>query len=175
MQINTPFKLEFISLKTENFKNKKKNFIKHLKSYPEKKYPNFTSNRGNKGLADIAAKIFEKEFLMLSNHFKSSINLYDAWTASYKKGDYHIPHNHGSTGYCGILYLDMHKKSPVTCYMQPWNSEKDRTVIYQPSAVEGDIVVVPQFIKHYTHPNTNNFKKRILSFDFKLLTTGAEQ
>ena len=52
--------------------------------------------------------------------------------------------------------------------MQPWNSDKDRTIIYQPSAVEGDIVVVPQFITHYTHPNKNNFRKRILSFDFKL-------
>ena len=168
MEINTPFKLEFVSLKTEDFKNKKKSLLKHLKSYPEKKYPNFTSNRGNQGLADVVAKIFEKEFLTLSNHFKSNINLYDAWTATYKRGDYHIPHNHGSTGFCGILYLDMHKKSPVTCYMQPWNSDKDRTIIYQPSAVEGDMVVVPQFITHYTHPNKNNFRKRILSFDFKL-------
>ena len=71
-------------------------------------------------------------------------------------------------GFCGILYLDMHKKSPVTCYMQPWNSDKDRSVIYQPPAAEGDIVVVPQFITHFTHPNKTTFKKRILSFDFKL-------
>ena len=168
MKIDTPFKLEFISFKTEDFKDKKKILLKHLKSYPEKKYPGFTSNRGNKGLADIVGQIFEKEFLSLSDYYQSNINLYDAWTATYKKDEYHIPHNHGSMGFCGILYLDMHKKSPVTCYMQPWNSDKDRSVIYQPPAAEGDIVVVPQFITHFTHPNKTNFKKRILSFDFKL-------
>ena len=168
MDIQTPFKLEFISFKTDDFKDKKKSLLKHLKSYPEKKYPGFTSNRGNKGLADIVGQIFEKEFLSLSDYFKTNINLYDAWTATYKKDEYHIPHNHGSKGFCGILYLDMHKKSPVTCYMQPWNSDKDKSVIYQPPAVEGDIVVVPQFITHFTHPNKTSFKKRILSFDFLL-------
>ena len=32
----------------------------------------------------------------------------------------------------------------------------------------GDIVIVPQFLWHYTEPNKINFKKRVLSFDFTL-------
>ena len=66
------------------------------------------------------------------------------------------------------LYLDMHKKSPVTCYLQPWNNDKDRSVIYEPEAEEGDIVIIPQHIVHFTRPNPVSFKKRIISFDFKL-------
>ena len=37
---------------------------------------------------------------------------------------------------------------------------------YKPKVVEGDIMIVPQFIMHYTEPNKTYFKKRILSFDF---------
>ena len=33
---------------------------------------------------------------------------------------------------------------------------------------EGDIVIVPQFITHFTKPNNLKFKKRIISFDFKI-------
>ena len=32
----------------------------------------------------------------------------------------------------------------------------------------GDIMIVPQYLWHYTEPNKINFKKRILSFDFVL-------
>ena len=92
----------------------------------------------------------------------------DVWSVSYKKGDYHIPHNHGSKGYCGILYLNMQKNSPVTSYMQPWNNYNDDSVIYEPKVEEGDIVIVPQFITHFTKPNNLKFKKRIISFDFKI-------
>ena len=62
----------------------------------------------------------------------------------------------------------MQKKSPTTCYMQPWNSDRDTSIIYEPKAEAGDIVVVPQFIVHFTRPNLLPFKKRIISFDFRL-------
>ena len=60
----------------------------------------------------------------------------------------------------------MKDKSPVTTYIQPWQTEEDTTKLYKPKVVEGDIMIIPQFIYHYTEPNTINFKKRIISFDF---------
>ena len=60
----------------------------------------------------------------------------------------------------------MNKKSPLTTYLQPWQTEEDKTKLYKPEVVEGDIMIIPQFIYHYTEPNTINFKKRIISFDF---------
>tara|TARA_Y100001963_G_C6538084_1_gene334196 strand:- start:160 stop:351 length:192 start_codon:yes stop_codon:yes gene_type:complete len=62
----------------------------------------------------------------------------------------------------------MKKDSPKTNYIQPWNSEKDMTRSYSPSVEEGDIMIVPQFLLHYTEPNKLKFKKRIISFDFFL-------
>ena len=168
MDINIPFKIEFLTIKTNNFKDKKKAILQELKKYPEKRFHNFFSNRDKTGLADVVANVFQEEFLQISEHYKSNIDLYSAWSATYGKGDYHVPHNHGSTGYCGILYLNMQKKSPTTCYMQPWNCDRDRSIIYEPKAEAGDMVIVPQFIVHFTRPNPLPFKKRIISFDFRL-------
>ena len=106
--------------------------------------------------------------MLINTKYNSKIKLDRAWSVTYNKGDYHVPHNHGSIGYCGILYLDMHKDSPVTTYIQPWNDENDRTKLYKPPVEEGDIVIVPQYLWHYTEPNEIKFKKRIISFDFTI-------
>ena len=156
------FKDKWIILDMEELNNHvKKNKLKNLELSNLIKSLEWTIkiSKGN---------IFQEEFLQISEHYKSNLDLYSSWSATYGKGDYHVPHNHGSTGYCGILYLNMHKKSPTTCYMQPWNCDRDRSIIYEPKAEVGDIVIVPQFIVHFTRPNPLPFKKRIISFDFRL-------
>ena len=45
MNIDTPFKIEFLTIQTNNFKEKKKLINKELKKYPEKRLENFYSNR----------------------------------------------------------------------------------------------------------------------------------
>ena len=97
MDIDIPFKINFITIKTKNFKEKKRLIKKELKKYPEKRFENFYSNRDNNKIGD-----------------------------------------------------------------------KDRSIIYEPKAEEGDIVIIPQHIVHFTRPNPVSFKKRIISFDFKL-------
>ena len=55
-----------------------------------------------------------------------------------------------------------------TCGINPKlaNNQEDRSVLYTPQVKPGDIMIVPQFLMHYSEPNKINFKKRILSFDF---------
>ena len=62
----------------------------------------------------------------------------------------------------------MGKKSPATTYIQPWNNERDQSVLYTPPVEAGDIMIVPQFLMHYTTPNKTYIKKRILSCDFNV-------
>ena len=45
MDIDIPFRIEFLTIKTNNFKEKKKLIKKELKKYPEKRFENFYSNR----------------------------------------------------------------------------------------------------------------------------------
>jgi|TARA_R100001463_G_scaffold88130_1_gene142788 hypothetical protein len=164
--VESVFKINFFKIKCINFKQKKKAIEKVLKKYPEMPFSNFYSNKNKANITRDLQNIFKDEFMIINLQYNRKIKLNTAWSVTYKKGDYHIPHNHGSKGYTGILYLNMHKDSPRTTYIQPWNNENDRTVLYKPPVEEGDIVIVPQFLLHYTEPNLISFKKRIISFDF---------
>ena len=167
-EIEPVFKIEFFKIECINFKNKKKKLEKTLARYPEMPQANFKSNRNKCSINTEFKEIFNDEFMLINTKYNSKIKLDRAWSVIYNKGNYHVPHNHGSIGYCGILYLDMHKDSPVTTYIQPWNDENDRTKLYKPPVEEGDIVIVPQYLWHYTEPNEIKFKKRVVSFDFTI-------
>jgi hypothetical protein len=164
--IETVFQIEFFKIKCINFKNKKEHIEKILDQYPEIPFPNFFSNRNKANITWELQEIFKDEFELINTKYNRKIKIDKAWSVTYDKGHYHVPHNHSSRGYTGIIYLQMKKDSPRTTYISPFNNENDETVLYSPEVAEGDIMIVPQFILHYTEPNKTFFKKRILSFDF---------
>ena len=167
-EIEPIFKIEFFKIKCCDFKNKKQKIEEVLEKYPEIPFPNFNSNRNKADVTRELRQIFKDEFNLIETKFNNKILLQRAWSVTYDKGHYHVPHNHSSQGYAAILYLQMKKDSPKTTYIQPWNNEKDQSVLYSPEVEEGDIMIVPQFLTHYTEPNKTYFKKKILSFDFIL-------
>ena len=164
--IEAVFKIEFLKIKCINFKKKKKEMEKVLKSFPEIRSKNFNSNRDRADIRVPLKNIFADEFNLIKNIYPPATNLTNAWSVTYKKGDYHLPHTHGSVGYGGILYLNQHKKHPRTTYLQPWNSPRDNSVLFNPEVEEGDIMIVPKFIVHHTEPNKLSMSKRIIGFDF---------
>ena len=166
MEIIQPFKLKFIYLETDNFRSKKKKIIKELDKYPETDRGNFFSNKDSCKITEKLIDVFDDEFAKLDDYFDKDIYLETAWSVTYKKGNFHVPHNHGSTGYAGIIYLDLDVEHPKTTYLRPWQSEKDRTILYTPPVIEGDIMVIPKFLLHYSESNPIDLKKRIISFDF---------
>ena len=115
----------------------------------------------------------EKNLYLISNflskRIKKTILFEDIWSVSYKKGDYHTPHDHGTVGLAGILYLNMPKDGAVTQYLQPWNDWiSDRTIYYPLPVKEGDIVITPKFVRHFTEPHKSKKIKRIISWDMTL-------
>ena len=169
----TPFKMNFVSIKCKDFKRKKEKLIKAFENYPEKlnEFNLFYTNKNN---TDVELKkqfcqIMQDEIKILCQEFKAKINLYDVWSVSYEKGQYNPAHNHGSTNLCGILYLNFDKNSPKTTYIQPWNNLADKTVYFTPDIEEGDMIIAPQQVMHFTEPNKIVYKKRIISFDFQAL------
>ena len=66
-----------------------------------------------------------------------------------------IRHNHSSTGYCGILYLDFTSNSPHELH-QPWNDENDLTKLYKPQV--DDIMMCHNF--YALHRTKQNLLKK---------------
>jgi len=170
---NTLFNIPVWTLPTLNFKKKKPQLEKLCKAFPERKHgiQTFSTNRqkDRTGFADAFNNIVGEELGMLSQRLKKDIQVEDIWSVSYKKGEYHTPHNHGAKGLTGILYLQMDEKSAVTQYIQPWNDFlSDRTIYYPLPVKEGDIVITPKFVRHFTEPHKSKKVKRIISWDMTL-------
>ena len=167
------FTIPMWSIPTLNFKKKKPQLEKLCKAFPEKKHgiQTFSTNRqrDRSGFAAAFNNIMSEELEMLTQKLKKDIQLEDIWSVSYKKGEYHTPHDHGSTGLTGIIYLKMPKDGAITQYIQPWNDwVTDRTIYYPLPVKEGDIVVMPKFIRHFTEPHKSKKIKRIISWDMNL-------
>jgi oxalate decarboxylase/phosphoglucose isomerase-like protein (cupin superfamily) len=63
----------------------------------------------------------------------------------------------------------MPKDAPETIYLQPWNDWTiDRTIYRKIPVKEGDIVIIPKFIKHFTEPNKSKKIKKVISWDMQL-------
>ena len=167
------FNIPFWKIQTINFEEKKKELNKILKSYPEEKkgMQEFATNRQSdrSGLVEKFFSIMNQELEDFSKEIETDFAITEIWSISYDKGDNHSPHNHSSMGLSGILYLDLPKDSPETVYIQPWNDyETDTSEFATLPIVEGDIVIVPSFVLHFSKPNKSNSKKRIISWDMKI-------
>ena len=131
---NDLFKINFYKISVKNFSYKKQLTLKLLKNYPEKKIELqtfFTNRQSNRQNLDVSfANIYREQPLLLSENLKKNLRIEDIWSVSYKSGDYHTPHNHGSIGITGILYLQLPKDCPTTKYIQPWNNYENDTTLY---------------------------------------------
>jgi len=169
----TLFNIPYYTIPTLNWSDKKKTLTTLFKQYPDKRHgvQTFHTNRQSDrtGLVEAFSNILGEELNMLSQKLKKDIAIKDIWSVTYKKGEYHIPHNHGALGLSGILYLQFPKNSPLTNYVQPWNDfYTDRTILYPLPVAEGQIVVVPRFISHFTEPLKDNKIKKIISWDMDI-------
>ena len=181
------FNIPFWKIQSIEFKKKKKKLVELLKSFPEEKKEErshmlssqeFVTNRQSdrSGFVEEFASIMNQELEDFSKEIKSDFAITEIWSISYNKHDNHSPHNHGSVGLSGILYLNLPKDSPDTTYMQPWNDYKDDITNYaSPLIAEGDIIIVPSFVRHFSKPNKSKSKKRIIAWDMKMLNASEYQ
>jgi hypothetical protein len=169
------FEVPSWKIQTINFEEKKKELVKLLESYPEeekKGEQEFSTNRqtDRSGLIEGVFLIMKQEFEDFSKEIKKDFAITETWSVSYVQGDCQLPHNHGSMGLTGILYLDLPKDSPKTEYIRPWNDYENDTVPHcKIPIVEGDIIIIPSFVMHYSKPNRSENTKRIVSWDMKIL------
>lgn len=158
----------------ENWDVRKQEILKYidLSKLIKPENQGFYSDRhtNNNSYADIFFKLFQKELQMFREEIGvASFEVKDVWTAEYRKGDWHPPHTHGSSGYSGVLYLDydMDEHTP-TYFIDPQpHPIHETTTIKFPMAMEGVMTIVPSSLVHFTYPNSSEKIRRIIGFDLK--------
>lgn len=92
----------------------------------------------------------------------------NVWFENSKKYEQHYPHNHGYRGFSCVLYVnyDPEEHDP-TVYLNPftnyfYGSNQDWSC---PEAQEGSLLCWPSSITHFTHPNSSNKDRLVLSWN----------
>ena len=80
-----------------------------------------------------------------------------------------MPHNHGTQGYSGLIYVNYNSKNHVSnTYIQPWNHiESNDTIYNRPPVKEVTLVITPSFITHFVVPNQSKEIREGVGFDMK--------
>ena len=163
----------------ENFDSMKSKIYKELSKFPEERNHKFLTNRVIKrdGLSETFSKIIYKE---LKELFESVIKyrpeikdlaVVDVWSVSYNKGDYQATHNHSSTGLSGLLYLENPSDGPDLNIVMPFTDWIDDTTRYYSVKYKvGTMMVMPSFLLHSSEVNLSDQRKRVISWDMKLIT-----
>ena len=93
------------------------------------------------------------------------------WFETSVKGQHHEIHNHGTTGYSVVCFIEFDENyHRPTNFTAPFNNFLDGTVLIHepPDIKEGSLIFFPSAIHHFAPPNYSDVPRMILSFNLKV-------
>jgi hypothetical protein len=173
MNIKDIFQIQSIKHSIENWNIKKNKFEKDIQNLKFTKNSFITSRNVKQkiNLKEIFKNIFKKELNLLEKTIKNKINLKNVWIVHYEKYQEHMIHNHGNSGLGGVIYLNYDDSiHEPTRYLMPFNDLINETsLIYNEQVKEGDILIMPSFIHHYSPFNKSEKVRSIIGFDLEFV------
>jgi hypothetical protein len=155
----------------KNWNMKKNKFLKEIENilYTKEQFISSRSSNDMEEMNKKFLKIFKEELLNLNKFIGNDLNLKNVWVVHYEKYQEHIIHSHGPTGLSGVIYLNYDEKEhESTKYLMPFlNPVNQNSLIYQEDVKEGDLVMMPSFINHFTPINKSEKIRSIIGFDME--------
>lgn len=173
--IGNLFSVRYVSVQSEDWESKKAKLKSLLRNEEFERsglaqFETDRHNNSNRYINDFY-QIFGDEL----NRFGLEMGLSELrigamWAVRYELGDYHAVHNHRSTGYSGILYVDYDEQEHTpSIHVSPWNNPvSDMTDLAAPPVKEGTLMFVPSNVLHYTRPNESEKLRQIVAFDMEI-------
>ena len=171
MQINT-LAINYLITPFENHKIVKDDILKILDSDPGRAINN---NRDKISKCDYSAKEFTSlyvnkliPFLMpcLTKIYKylehDDAILDNMWYQQYTHNDNHNWHQHRSSSWANVYYLELPIECPGTILKNPATKE-----LIVPDVKEGDILTFPSIVWHCSPKNTSFKRKTSIAFNIK--------
>jgi len=172
------FHVPLYSYQVENWERKKNDLLFKIDQNDNFKYYELNEFKTDRhSIKNSYASDFETIFYDELNQFLRDADLTyleikDIWTLKYTKvSENHCPHNHSSTGYTGLLYLEydplVHEP---TRFIGPWNNPvTDTTIISSiPDPNPGVIYIWPSFILHYVDGMKTDKLRMVTSWDMEV-------
>lgn len=157
-----------------NWPDKKKKLLSEINSslFYRNNSDEFYTDKGNSQYLQNFLNIFDSELQSLGHDLKANkLEILDVWCVKYKMYDFHVPHTHGNCDLSGILYFDFIEDlhSPTYYVIDSMHHLCKNTLINTTENVkEGDMLIFPSNLLHFTKPNFSTADRIIISFDIKV-------
>lgn len=168
--------IEFYLFDVKNWQKKKQLFQQVLLDTPKRQLVEndtlikFHTDRSDHSYRDNFCEIFVEELEDIQKELECDLIVQDVWSVLYKQGDFHAPHMHADSNYSAVLYFDFnfteHKGTSVI--LQNTNPKTNMTDIVTPDVIEGQILVFPSHLLHFSTPHYGNSPRGIVAFDMKV-------
>lgn len=173
MEIKNIFQIQSIKHSIENWNIKKNKFEKDIKNlkFMDKGFITSRNVKQKINLKEIFKHNFKKELNLLEKTINNKLNLKNVWVVHYEQYQEHVIHNHGNSGLGGVIYLNYDSSAhEPTRYLMPLNDLINETsLIYNEQVEEGDILIMPSFIHHYSSFNKSEKTRSIIGFDLEFV------
>ena len=175
--IHLLFHVPLYSYEVKEWDRKKKALLSRVnqKNFDYTGGASFQTDRhvGNNRYALDFEGIFGEELSEFKKDIEATqLTVTDIWTLKYtRKFENHCPHNHSSTGYTGILYLEYDPKvHEPTKFIGPWNDPvDDKTQLgILPDPKPGVIYIWPSAMLHYADGMKTNKLRMVTSWDMEV-------
>lgn len=159
------FSVPIFKYKVQNWNIKKKQLLDLFNNLEHKVVGNVITSP-----IDIKTNILLEEVKIFENEI--GINFYstEIWFQKYGNSMDHSVHNHGSTGFSSVCFIEYDKDNhKPTTFISPFgNYITGASHIYQPNIEEGDIIFFPSNLLHYAPINLSNKLRIIMSFNLQI-------
>lgn len=172
--IKTLHAIPYYRYKVNDWQQKKELFKQVLDTttYVRSTSDEFDSDRESpRAYVDDFIKLFSDELSAFGMDIKvQHFRIKDIWSVQYQKGDYHVVHTHGISNFSGVLYFDYDREvhTPTYFVADHINPITGYTDIITEDVDEGEIVIFPSNMLHFTKPNKSDKIRTIVSFDIEL-------
>ena len=167
------FTIPFYQYKINDWKNKKQEFVRlaNQKEYYIDPVSNVYTNYGRSNSLCITNvfNLVKNEFVLFNQQANlNSSYISDLWFQKYYENQYHGVHNHGAIGFSSVLYIEFDKNEHKgTQFISPFTNPKGLTETFNAEVEEGDLIIFPSVINHFTIPTQSKKLRMILSMNIK--------
>lgn len=177
------FSVPIFHYKISNWRGKKENLLKIYNSRIKQK-EKFKVSEGKENSLDVETdfhfnydnssdqysnqieKILQDELDAFAEDSGLEIEVHNCWFEKAEKHKFHPCHNHGSTGYSAVCFINFDPKYHTpTVFINPITADDDISNFIPPKVREGSLIFFPSFLYHYTSPNLSDIDRIILSFN----------
>jgi len=169
---NTMFNTLIYQYPVENWLSKKSEIKKYIfeENFIRNEYFFTDRKPANNNYLNEFSTIFKDDLEKFKNDIAvNEMILTNVWAVKYFTGDFHPVHTHSSNGYSGILYLDYDEDEHTGTYFVNSQTDPitDLTYYSVPTAHEGQMLIAPSSVLHFTYPNISSKIRQVIGFDLK--------